>query len=83
MEYLFLSGVHGSEKYTLTQKLEKKINIHCGSFSSLIRRAGNEIEVNNRKITNIKSNQNLWKSELNKMNSQKDYLLLDGAFYFD
>lgn len=81
MEYIFVAGVHGAGKTTLTQKLRAKgLPIISKSISDLIRQAGKEIEATNKKTEDIKNNQELWKKELKKMDVGNKILLLDGHF---
>lgn len=80
IDYIFLSGVHGSGKSTLSEKINEKINIDYVSVSDLIRRAGKSISSHNKSTTDININQNLWKNELNKIESKQKIFLLDGHF---
>ncbi|PEC62927.1 ATP-binding protein [Bacillus toyonensis] len=80
MEFIFLSGIHGAGKSTLATELEKKTDIRTFSVSDLIRKAGNNMDVIDKKTENISRNQELWKSELKKLNVEGSKLLLDGHF---
>ncbi|WP_264647975.1 ATP-binding protein [Bacillus thuringiensis] len=80
MEYIFLSGIHGVGKSTLVTKLQKEIEIKSFSVSDLIRKAGNNINISDKNTNGISRNQELWKTELNKIEQDGFILLLDGHF---
>ena len=77
---VFLSGIHGVGKTTLTNKLKNDLKIDCHSVSSLIKKSGASILLN-KKTKNIDSNQDKWKDELQKLQiSNNKILLIDGHF---
>ncbi|MDA5960463.1 ATP-binding protein [Listeria monocytogenes] len=80
INYIFLAGVHGSGKSTLSKRIHQEISIDYTSVSDLIRIAGELIAPNNKSTTGINKNQILWKNELNNINNEQNLILLDGHF---
>lgn len=80
MDYIFLAGIHGVGKSTLAAKLENELNLKSFSVSGLIRNAGKNLDVSDKKTKGISQNQELWKMELKKLKISEEILLLDGHF---
>ncbi|MEC0329185.1 AAA family ATPase [Paenibacillus macerans] len=78
--YILLAGIHGSGKTFLSNKIKKHLDVDVYSISNLIRQAGTNLDKTNKYTEEITNNQTLWKRELNKINTNKKYLLLDGHF---
>ncbi|MGN9169525.1 AAA family ATPase [Paenibacillus polymyxa] len=79
-EYILLAGIHGVGKTYLSKVLTEYLDFDAFSISDLIRRAGTRIESTNKNTDQAYANQSLWKKELNEINSEKRYLVLDGHF---
>lgn len=80
MSYIFISGIHGVGKTTLTNRLKEVMDIDAYSVSDLIRKSGSELSKINKKTQNIEGNQNLWKKELRKIPVSNTFIFLDGHF---
>lgn len=80
VNYIFISGVHGSGKSTLSRRINQEINIDYTSVSDLIRSGGKLINPDNKATIEINKNQILWKNELNNINNKQNLILLDGHF---
>jgi adenylate kinase len=80
LEFIFLAGIHGVGKSTLSDKLKKILDIKSHSVSDLIRRSGKSLDPSIKNTGSISKNQELWKVELNRIDICDSFLLLDGHF---
>lgn len=80
LKYIFLSGIHGVGKSTLSKKIQELLDIQTVTVSNLIKQAGKNFDSYNKETKNISKNQELWKNELNNLDLGKSKLLLDGHF---
>lgn len=80
VNYIFVAGVHGSGKSTLSRRINQEINIDYTSVSDLIRSSGKLIAADNKSTIGINRNQIIWKNELNNINNKENLILLDGHF---
>lgn len=79
MEYIFLAGIHGVGKTTLLNRVKESIEIESLAISDLIRSAGNNINISEKRTNEIVGNQQLWIQELDKQYFQQDVqVILDG-----
>lgn len=79
MEYIFLAGIHGVGKTTLLNRVKESTEIETLAISDLIRSAGNNINISEKRTNDIVNNQQLWVQELYKQNfPQGIKVILDG-----
>jgi adenylate kinase len=78
MSVIFISGVYGSGKTTLAEKISTKHNIKCFDASLLISQRTKEDYRLSKVVDDIKLNQNILIEEVKKLNSLYDRILLTG-----
>jgi adenylate kinase len=79
-DYFLLTGIHGAGKSYLSTELKKYLDLDVYTISDLIRKAGTRIDSANKNTSDVHANQLLWKKELNDINTEKKFLVLDGHF---
>lgn len=77
---IFISGIHGSGKTTLGNKLSEKLGIPFTSASSIIKRMSVQNWDNEKKVTDITQNQNVLYEGIKKFYPNCKTLILDGHF---
>lgn len=77
---IFLAGVYGVGKSTLSLKLSKKLHIPEYSASDLISKYNDEMYGKNKFVTDAKNNQVILTEETSKLLERNQSLLLSGHF---
>lgn len=78
---IFVGGIHGVGKTTLCNKLSSRLNIHCYSASSLIRKIKDSPrKALTKKVLNIDTNQDLLITAINQHVDKNKICILDGHF---
>lgn len=77
--FIFLGGVHGVGKATVSEQVFIPAGYHCVTASSLIKAYGIQADQNKR-VYNIAGNQNILIEQLNLEKQRHGHLLLDGHY---
>lgn len=75
---IFISGIHGSGKTTLGQKLSRELQLPFDSASSIIKKMTEQNWDNEKRVKDIDKNQNILLDGLEKLYSQVKTIILDG-----
>lgn len=75
---IFIAGVHGVGKSTLSKKLEEELGIKCYRASSLIESGGNKNMPVNKEICNIDGNQKILEQKISQLVNERGVFLLEG-----
>lgn len=77
--FLFIGGIHGSGKTTICQNIFSTFGYQSRSASDLIKQKGGEV-TQNKKVSKIKSNQEILIEEIKKLKQSYARLAIDGHF---
>lgn len=77
---IFIAGVHGVGKSTLTKRIEKELGIRCYRASDLIETGGNRKMPGNKEIWDIDDNQKVLEQEIHMVVNEQEMSVLEGHF---
>ncbi|MGD7009506.1 ATP-binding protein [Metabacillus sp. 84] len=80
LKVIFISGIHGSGKTTLGQKLSQKMNLSFDSASNIIKKMNQINWDQEKRVSNINKNQDVLLAGINKLYSKEELIILDGHF---
>jgi len=77
---IFVGGIHGVGKTTLCRKISKTLSLKHYSASDLILKLKSENIEKDKKVKNIRLNQNILLESITRYLNNEEYYLLDGHF---
>lgn len=77
---IFIGGIHGVGKTTLSKKISEELSLKRYSASELIARLRSENVTIDKRVNNVAENQNLLLEAIKKYLNAEEYYLLDGHF---
>lgn len=77
---IFIGGIHGVGKTTLSKKISEELSFKHYSASELIARLRSENMAIDKRVNNVAENQNLLLEAIKKYLNAEEYYLLDGHF---